>query len=110
MNTNTTIAGNSVLRNSGQGIFYEVSGNATIAGNVAAYNGRDGIKLSGSTDVAVWHNTAVDNRGAQIGVYEDPRHQPNAQLRGLGITWDAANASLVDQELFEIRSGLRLAS
>jgi parallel beta-helix repeat protein len=96
---NTTIARNSVLRNSGQGIFYEVSGNGTIAGNVAAFNGRDGIKLSGSTNVAVWHNTAVDNSGAQIGVYEDPRHQPNSQLRALGITWDAANASLLDNVL-----------
>jgi parallel beta-helix repeat protein len=96
---NTTISGNDVLRNSGQGIFYEVSGNGTIAGNVVAYNGHDGVRLSGSTNVNVWHNTLVDNSGAQLGVYEDARTQPNPYLRSLGITWDAANASVADNVL-----------
>ncbi len=94
-----TINGNTVLRNSGQGIFYEVSANAVIAGNVVANNGRNGIELSGSNNISVWNNTMVGNGGAQLGVFEDPRTQPNSAMLKLGITWNAANISIANNVL-----------
>ncbi len=71
-----TIIDNTVENNAGHGIAVEISANSIIAGNVIAENGRDGLKISGSNNVEVWNNTSVDNGWAQIGVYEDPRHDP----------------------------------
>ncbi len=88
---NVMIANNTIVRNAGFGVEYELSAQSVIAGNVIAHNGRDGIKISGSTNTAIWNNTIVDNGWSQIGVYEDPRTQPNPALRSLGITWDTAN-------------------
>jgi hypothetical protein len=62
------------VHNAGHGIADEISANSIIAGNTVAENGRDGLKISGSNNVEVWNNTSVDNGWAQIGVYEDPRH------------------------------------
>ncbi|HEY1738875.1 MAG TPA: right-handed parallel beta-helix repeat-containing protein [Acidimicrobiia bacterium] len=71
---NQTVVYNQVIHNEGHGITVEVSANSIIAENVVANNGRDGIKISGSNVVEVWNNTSVGNGGAEIGVYEDPRH------------------------------------
>jgi mannuronan 5-epimerase len=87
------IANNAVLRNSGQGIGFEISAKGVIAGNVSADNGRDGIKVSGVTSVDVWNNTLVRNGWAQLGVYEDPRRNTNAVQIALGITWDTARVT-----------------
>jgi parallel beta-helix repeat protein len=72
-----TIVNNTVVHNAGHGIAVEVSANSIVAGNTIAENGRDGLKISGANNVEVWNNTSVDNGWAQLGVYEDPRHDPN---------------------------------
>ena len=69
-----TIVNNTVTNNAGHGITDEISANSIIAGNVIAGNARDGLKISGSNNVEVWNNTVVNNGWAQLGVYEDPRH------------------------------------
>ncbi len=69
-----TIVNNAVTHNAGHGLTVEISAQSIVAGNVIAENARDGLKISGSNNVEVWNNTIVDNGWAQIGVYEDPRH------------------------------------
>jgi parallel beta-helix repeat protein len=71
---NTIIVYNTVANNTGHGIAVEVSANSIVAENVITGNGRDGLKISGANVVEVWNNTSAGNLGAQIGVYEDPRH------------------------------------
>ena len=93
---NTVIANNGILNNSGYGVQFEISGKGVIAGNVVADNGRDGIKISGSTNVDVWNNTLVNNHKAQIGIYEDNRTNTNAAQLALGITFDTANVTVVN--------------
>jgi hypothetical protein len=93
------IADNAVLRNAGQGIGFEISAKGVIAGNVSADNGRDGIKVSGATNVDVWNNTLVRNGWAQLGVYEDPRHNTNPAQVALGITWDTARVTAFNNVL-----------
>jgi hypothetical protein len=93
------MADNRVVGNAGHGVFYEISGASIIAGNVVARNGRDGIRLSGSTDVQVWNNTSVDNAGAQLSVYEDPRTNTNPAQIALGITWDTGHVTAYNNVL-----------
>ena len=69
-----TIVNNTIENNAGHGLAVEISANSIVAGNVVVDNGRDGVKLSGSNNVEFWNNTVVDNGWAQLGVYEDPRH------------------------------------
>ncbi len=90
---NVTIAHNWIARNAGMGVMYEVSSRADITGNLITDSGRDGVRISGSTNTQVSSNWLLDNNGAQLGVYEDPRTQPNPELRRMGITWDTAGIS-----------------
>ncbi len=94
--TNAVIANNTMVRNAGHGIAYEVSGNATIAGNLVVDNARIGIKLSGVSHAEVWNNTAVGNGWSQFAVYEDPRHDSNPIDNAAGITYDTANVHAVN--------------
>ncbi len=94
--TNAVIANNSMVRNAGHGIAYEVSGNATIVGNLVVNNGRDGIKLSGASHAEVWNNTVVGNGWSQFAVYEDPRHDSNPIDNAAGITYDTSNVHAVN--------------
>ncbi len=97
--TNVVIANNTVVRNLGHGIAYEVSGNVIVAGNVIAQNGRLGLKISGVSHAEVWNNTIVGNGWAQLGVYEDPRTDTNPIDNAAGITYDTANVHVVNNVL-----------
>nr|WP_052478412.1 right-handed parallel beta-helix repeat-containing protein [Kibdelosporangium sp. MJ126-NF4]CEL18154.1 hypothetical protein [Kibdelosporangium sp. MJ126-NF4]CTQ90616.1 hypothetical protein [Kibdelosporangium sp. MJ126-NF4] len=89
--------------NTKHGLYYEVSSHALIASNVLAGNGRFGLKISGSNHIRTYNNTMVGNKQA-IQVAEDPRptcpgdadHCPSDADRALGITWDTADVSLVN--------------
>ncbi len=99
LSMNVVIADNTIVRNSGHGVAFEISTSAIIAGNVIATNGRDGIKISGSTNTSVWNNTIVGNATAQLGVYDDARTQSNPLLRLVGLTMDTANVSVFNNIL-----------
>jgi hypothetical protein len=88
------IADNTIVRNAGHGVEYEISTAGLVAGNVIVANSHDGVKISGSTNVAVWNNTIVGNVTAQLGVYDDPRSQSNPALRAQGFTEDTANVGV----------------
>ena len=96
---NVVIAHNHMARNDGFGVMYEVSARGTIVGNIISAAGRDGIRISGSTNTRIAGNLLVGNAWAQLGVYEDPRTQPNGTLRHDGITWDTAGITAVQNVL-----------
>jgi len=85
-NRNASIIGNWSIKNSGTGIFHEISGHAIIADNVSALNGSrenspwaSQILVSGSVDTLVWHNRihVAPNYGHGIFMVEEGR--PNEQ-------------------------------
>ncbi len=73
------IVGNHIAGNEMSGVFYEVSGRSVIASNVIAHNGTSGgsrtagLKLTGSTAVAVEHNTFDDNGSQEVFMATDDR-------------------------------------
>ncbi len=89
--TNVAIVNNTMARNAGHGLAYEISGNALIAGNLIVNNVQDGVKLSGVSHAEVWNNTIAGNGWSQLGVYEDPRHDSNPIDNAAGITFDSTN-------------------
>ena len=81
-NRDASIIGNWSIKNSGAGIFHEISGRAIIADNVSALNGSrenspwaSQILVSGSVDTLVWHNQiqVAPNYGHGIFVVEEGR-------------------------------------
>ncbi len=94
--SNNTVVNNTFVRNAGHGLDIEVSANTIAAGNVIVANGRDGLKISGSNNVEAWNNTIFGNGWAQLGVYEDPRTNPPAAIRALGVTWDTSNVHIMN--------------
>jgi mannuronan 5-epimerase len=85
--TDGSITGNTVARNTNNGLFYEVSARGTITGNTVTGNAR-GLKVSGSDHTAVTGNTFTDNT-VQLGVYDDPRSSTSdSYSSGLGLTWN----------------------
>ncbi len=93
------ITDNTIVRNAGHGVEYEISTAGTIAGNVISSNAHDGVKVSGSTNVAVWNNTIVGNVTAQLGVYDDPRSQSSAAMRAQGFSEDTSNVGVYNNIL-----------
>lgn len=88
--TDGTITGNEVLRNSNNGIYWEVSARATISDNEITGNGR-GVKIAGSDHVTITGNRLTGNR-TQLGIYDDARSpSTDPYSAGLGLTWDTAN-------------------
>lgn len=68
-NLGSLIEGNVVEDNSGEGIFYEVSGAGIIRDNLVSRNGSSGIFISTSRDVQISGNTLEDNfRGVNFFV------------------------------------------
>jgi|GEM_PF-6219794 len=67
------IAGNWVVGNLKNGLYWEVSEDAYLVSNVIAQNGGAGIKMSGSRQVKVLHNTLFRNVGSQINIGADFR-------------------------------------
>jgi parallel beta-helix repeat protein len=105
--TNAVIANNTVLRNAGHGIAYEVSGNLILAGNVVAQNGRVGIKISGVSHAEIWNNTVVGNGWVQLGIYEDPRVDTNPIDNAAGITYDTTNVRVVNNVLVSAATAVK---
>ena len=81
---------NLVQHSANHGISIELSGTGVVASNVVTDNAHFGIKLSGSTSIDVWNNTAANNGQSQIAVIEDPRTDTSSADLALGITWDTA--------------------
>ncbi|GAA2214836.1 hypothetical protein GCM10009850_103020 [Nonomuraea monospora] len=98
-----TIIRNLIRGNSRHGLHYKVSGQALIASNVLAGNGMTGLSLLGSNHVRVINNTSVGNAQA-IAVQEDARPAcpgtedlcPTDADKALGITWDTADVTLMN--------------
>lgn len=91
-NRNASIIGNWSIRNSGAGIFHEISGHAIIADNVSALNGSrenspwaSQILVSGSVDTLVWHNQiqVAPNYGHGIFVVEEGRPNEEKNIHNL---------------------------
>ncbi len=61
------IARNVFRNNDKNGVMYEVSRRAIVASNVMQLNGRAGLFISGSRDIQVWNNTAIDNCESTAG-------------------------------------------
>ena len=75
-NLNSTIMQNSSIRNSGAGIFHEISGPAAIIDNLSAFNGYgenspwgSQILVSGSLDTLVWRNKVRVNANYGNGIF-----------------------------------------
>jgi Periplasmic copper-binding protein (NosD) len=67
----TRYIANTVVANSGPGIFHEISFGAVIRGNFVARNGADGIFISSSSDVEVFENRVVGNRPWGVHLFID---------------------------------------
>ncbi|MGV9599530.1 LamG-like jellyroll fold domain-containing protein [Streptosporangium sandarakinum] len=100
---NLTVVRNLIRANSRHGLQYKVSGQALIASNVLAGNGMTGLSILGSNKVRIINNTSVGN-GQAIAVQEDPRptcpgdedNCPTDAEKALGITWDTAETTLMN--------------
>ncbi|MEZ7124637.1 LamG-like jellyroll fold domain-containing protein [Nonomuraea sp. AD125B] len=100
---NLTIIRNLIRANSHHGLHYKVSGQALIASNVLADNGSTGLSILGSNNVRVINNTSIGNAQA-MAVQEDVRPTcpgeddvcPTDAEKALGITWDTADITLMN--------------
>ncbi|MBB5078834.1 LamG-like jellyroll fold domain-containing protein [Nonomuraea endophytica] len=98
-----TAVRNLIRGNSRHGLHYKVSGEALLASNVLAGNGVTGLSVLGSNKVRIINNTSVGN-GQAIAVQEDSRPTcpgddddcPTDAERALGITWDTADTTLMN--------------
>jgi parallel beta-helix repeat protein len=72
-NRNALIAGNLVEKNTGPGIFHEISYSAIITDNKVYQNQHVGIWISASSDVEVKNNEVVDNHNGGIAASQDDR-------------------------------------
>lgn len=84
------IARNTVLRNAGDGIQYEISDNARIAGNLVVDNAVHGISINESSRTRIWNNTAVGNHRRQIDLVDGARKGPG----GGPISWTVTGTEL----------------
>lgn len=92
-NIGTVYERNTIVRNTGNGIFHEVSYDAVIRNNHIARNGADGIFISSSSGVEAYGNTVAWNRGWGIHLFIDG-------ARG----YDLAD-NLIHENLTKVRSG-----
>lgn len=91
-----TVTGNDVLRNTANGLAFEISSRAVLADNLVVGNGRTGIKVNNAAGVAVWANTVAGNGERPLWVVQDerlardldvPGHDPRQQLPDPTVTW-----------------------
>ena len=57
----TVIRGSNFNRNSGDGLFLELSARAVVGDSLFLHNQRDGIKVNNTSNVQIWNNTFVGN-------------------------------------------------
>ena len=100
-----TVVRNVFRANAQHGLLHQVSGAAIVASNVAVGNGATGLAVIGANHVRLYNNTSVAN-GTAIAVQEDARPTcpgdddcPTDAERALGITWDTADTTLVNNIL-----------
>jgi parallel beta-helix repeat protein len=70
-NVGTVYSRNTIIGNSGSGIFHEAAFDCVIRANYIARNRTDGIFISSSSDVEVFGNTIAANRGWGIHLFID---------------------------------------
>ncbi|MGY1773479.1 right-handed parallel beta-helix repeat-containing protein [Blastococcus sp. SYSU D00813] len=91
-----TVTGNDVLRNTANGLAFEISSRAVLADNLVVGNGRTGIKVNNAAGVEVWGNTVAGNGERPLWVVQDerlasdldvPGHDPRQELPDPTVTW-----------------------
>jgi parallel beta-helix repeat protein len=100
-----TLVDNFASHNDRNGLYVEISEQSVIASNLSTLNGQAGLKLSGATHARVYNNTFADNLTYQASVHDDGRDQPDPAKLALGITWDTANNTVVNNILAAPQAG-----
>lgn len=94
-------------RNTGHGLFLEISSRAVVVRNVMARNARYGIKVNDTSDVVLRHNLLLGN-GWGIAVLQDDRRADATDARGLDervarpdptMTWVGTGVEVVGNTL-----------
>jgi parallel beta-helix repeat protein len=92
----TAAVTNDILRNTGDGLTYEISAKGFLVDNLVAGNGGMGVKLNDASDLTVWNNTVLDNTDRPIWLVQDSRrasntgtagHDPRQPLPDPTVTW-----------------------
>lgn len=78
-NDGVVFAGNDSLRNTGNGLVFELSERAVIADNLVADNAINGIYIVNAGSASIWNNTAVGNE-RNIAVTQDARRSKNPTI------------------------------
>ena len=73
---NTVIRGSNFNRNSGDGLFLELSARAVVGDSLFLHNRLDGIKVNNTSNVKIWNNTFVGN-GRSLWLVQDARRNTN---------------------------------
>ena len=73
---NTVVRGSNFNRNSGDGLFLELSAKAVVGDSVFMHNKLDGIKVNNTSNVKIWNNTFVGNNRS-VWLAQDARRNTN---------------------------------
>ena len=73
---NTVIRGSNFNRNSGDGLFLELSARAVVGDSLFLHNKLDGIKVNNTSNVKIWNNTFVGN-SRSLWLVQDARRNTN---------------------------------
>lgn len=71
-NYDVKVASNRIARNTGMGVFLEISDTAIVAGNVIVANGDHGLQVNNTGHVKVWNNAFLGN-ARPINIVQDGR-------------------------------------
>ena len=96
-NNGVVFTGNDSLRNTGNGLVFELSERAVIADNVVADNGINGIYIVNAGSASIWNNTAVGNE-RNIAVTQDSRRSKNPTIPWMSKNIVIANNVSADPE------------
>lgn len=73
---NSIFSGNDFLRNTGYGLFLEISAKAIVADSLIMNNKREGLLINNFANVQIWNNTIVGN-SRPIWLAQDTRRNTN---------------------------------
>lgn len=84
----TVIRGSNFNRNSGDGLFLELSAKAVVFDSLFLHNQRDGIKVNNTSNVQIWNNTFVGN-SRSVWLVQDPRRNSDRSDQAVDprISW-----------------------